>query len=107
MFDPALALVEPWLTFFSADPILRSLQGGLLLLGSLVIFLIFFTLRDVLLRTESLIYQLFCLLLVTVLPGVGFLLYVLIRPARTLRERETEKMLKELLTKKRSKPKKK
>ena len=63
----------------------------------MLVFLILFTLRDVLLRTRSFLYQIVCILLVAGLPFVGFLLYLLIRPARTLREREVYSMLQELL----------
>jgi hypothetical protein len=83
--------------FISSDPLLRAIQGGLLLLGALDLFLLFWTLRDVLVRTRSFVYQSFCILLVAGLPFVGFLCYLLIRPARTVKDREIEKMLKAVL----------
>lgn len=67
------------------------------MVGLFAIFLVFFTTRDVILRTHSFLYMLFSILLVALLPGVGFLLYLLIRPARTIKERELEKMLKDIL----------
>ncbi len=95
--------IDPWLLFLADDPMLRLLQGGLVLLGFLVIFLVFFTTRDILLRTQSFTYMFLSILLVAALPIVGFLLYVIVRPARTLKEREVEAMLRELLTKKKGK----
>lgn len=95
--------IQPWLLFLADDPMLRLLQGGLVLLGFLVVFLVFFTTRDILLRTQSFTYMFLCILLVASLPIVGFFVYVLIRPARTLKERAMEEMVKELLTKKKGK----
>lgn len=100
------SFLEPWLLFLSDDPLLRLLQAGMLLLGSLVIFLVFYATRDILLRTNSFIYTFISIVLVAALPIVGFMLYLLIRPARTLKERELEAMLKELTDKGGSKQKK-
>lgn len=81
---------DPFLLFLSSDPLLRAAQGGLLAVGFIVIFLVFYVTRDILLRTHSFWYTAFCIVLTALLPGVGFLLYLLIRPARTIRERELE-----------------
>lgn len=96
------SLVEPWLLFLAADPVLRLLQLLMLATGVLVIFLVFYTTRDVLLRSQSFTFMLFSIIVVAVLPLVGFCLYVLIRPARTLKERELEEMLLVLTAKKTS-----
>lgn len=106
---PALAsFLEPWLLFLADDPLLRMMQIGMLLLGSVVIFLVFYTTRDILLRTHSFFYMFFSIVLVAALPVLGFFLYLLIRPARTIKQRETEKMLKQILgrlsSKEKSKP---
>lgn len=79
--------LEPWLLFLADDPMLRALQGGLLLLGFLVIFTVFFATRDILLRTQSFLLMFFCIILVAFLPIVGFFLYLLIRPSQTIAER--------------------
>lgn len=92
--DPFL---QPVLLFLADDPMLRFLQGGMLLGGVVVVFLVFYTTRDILLRTNSFWYTLFCILLVATLPVVGFFIYLLIRPARTTKEREVEGMLKEVV----------
>lgn len=101
----AQSLLEPWLLFLADDPILRGMQVGMLLLGSIVIFLVFFTTRDILLRTHSFWYMFASIVLVALLPVVGFFLYLLIRPARTIKEREVEEMLQTLVQKKQSKKK--
>lgn len=87
---------DPFLLFLSADPLLRMMQGGLLFTGFVVIFLVFFVTRDILLRTHSFWYTALSIVLTAVLPGIGFLLYLLIRPARTIREREQEALLRSL-----------
>lgn len=90
--------LKPWLVFMAEDPALRLIQGAMLLVGILVIFLVFYTTRDILLRTHSFFYMFISILLVAALPVVGFFLYLLIRPARTIKEREIEMMLIELVS---------
>jgi len=90
-------MLDPWLVFLAEDTLLRSLQLGMLSVGLLVVFLVFYTTRDIILRTQSFWYMLFSIALVSALPVVGFLTYLLIRPARTIKEREAEKMLRALL----------
>ncbi len=96
------AIILPMLTvplpsflssLFSDDPQLRFFQIMLTILGFFFLYLLLFTLRDILLRTRSFLYQLASIVLVAFLPGVGFLFYLLIRPARTLKEREMEAMV--------------
>ncbi len=87
---------KPWLIFIAEDPALRIVQGAMLLSGIVVIFLVFYTTRDILLRTHSFFYMFFSIVLVALLPIVGFFLYLLIRPARTIKEREVEHMLLQL-----------
>lgn len=86
MFDQ---LIKP----FGGQPWLAPVLG---MIGIVLVFLIFFTTRDILLRTHSLLGQLLCILLVALLPGVGFLLYLIVRPARTILQRETDHMVREL-----------
>ena len=86
-------LLEPWLLFLAEDPSLRLLQMGMLFIGIIVIFLVFYTTRDILLRTNSFWYMFVSIIFVAFIPVIGFFLYLLLRPARTLRERELEKML--------------
>lgn len=93
----ALALSFAPLTQYIMDnPGLRFAQGGLILFAILILFLLFFALRDILLRTHSFWYQFCCIVIVTLLPVVGFFIYILIRPARTVKERELEAMIVKL-----------
>ena len=98
-----LEYIDPWLSFLAADPPLRILQLTMIILVSIGIFLVFYATRDIMLRTHSILYTIPCILLVAFVPLVGFLLYLLIRPARTIKEREMYAMLSELS----AKPKKK
>lgn len=77
------------------DPVM-ILQGAVLSGAFLLLFLLLFTLRDILLRTHSFWFQALCVLLTGALPIAGFLVYLLIRPARTLRERELEEMVRDM-----------
>jgi|CXWL01.1.fsa_nt_gi branched-subunit amino acid ABC-type transport system permease component len=85
--------LSPLTEYFMDNPGLHFAQGGLILFAALVLFLLFFALRDILLRTHSFWYQFCCIVIVTLLPVVGFLIYLLIRPTRTIKERELEAML--------------
>jgi len=96
MSDFNIPLLDPWLVFLSDEPMLRILQIAMLVCGGLVVFLVFYTTRDILLRTRSFWYMLISIVLVAALPLFGFLIYLLIRPARTIREREVEEMLMQL-----------
>jgi len=91
--------LENAFSFLSADPVARAMQIGLGAAGILAVYLLFYTARDILLRTRSLLAQMACILLVAALPVAGFFLYLLVRPARTVKEREVERMLKEVLRK--------
>lgn len=90
------AFLDPWLLFLADDPALRLLQGGMLFLGIIVIFLVFYTTRDVLLRSQSLLFMAFSIVLVALVPVIGFLLYVLVRPSKTLAEKDLVYALEEL-----------
>lgn len=88
------------LTFLSDNPMLRLSQVALLALAVVAVFLVFFTTRDVILRSRSFFFQFLAIMLTALLPVIGFFIYLLIRPSRTLKEREVEAMLKEVLEKK-------
>lgn len=97
MLNQIQSFLSPWLLFLAEDPALRLLQGGMLLVGLVLIFLVFFTTRDILLRTHSFWYMFFSIVLVAAFPAAGFLLYLLIRPPSTIKEREMEELLTELV----------
>lgn len=85
------------LSFFAEDPVFRMMQAGLLLFGLFDVFLLFWTLRDALTRSQSMLFQMFALLTVFALPFAGFLLYLLIRPSSTLHERAVAAMVQRVL----------
>ncbi len=89
-----------WLIILAQDPIVRSVQAGLICLTGVHIYVIFYVLRDVLLRCRSVTLQLVYLVLVAVLPGLGFLLYILVRPAQTHYERRLLSLLEHSLLRK-------
>jgi hypothetical protein len=81
------AFLDSAFTFVGEDPVLRGIQALLAFGAFTLVFLIFYATRDILLRTRSLTAQLGCVLLVALFPVVGFFLYLLLRPARTVAER--------------------
>lgn len=80
-------------TLFALFPALDANQIAVYVAAFFLVYFLFFAMRDIFLRTHSSLYQIACILLVALLPVVGFLLYFLIRPARTIKEREMEQML--------------
>lgn len=90
-------LQTTFLSFFADDPMFRLMQGGLFILGLLDIFLLFWTLRDALNRSQSMVFQMFALVIVFAMPFVGVLLYLLIRPSSTLHERAIAAMVEKVL----------
>lgn len=91
-----MPFLSAFLGLFAQDPTVRMMQMLLLLLATVDVFFVFFTTRDILLRTRSFFYQFFSIVLVAGLPGLGFLIYLLIRPARTIRQRETDLLVREM-----------
>lgn len=65
--------------------------------GVLLVYLVLFATRDILSRTHSFVAQIGAIILVSVLPVVGFLLYLLIRPSTTNRQRKLERDVHEIL----------
>ncbi len=74
-------------------PALDANQIAVFAISFFLVYFLFFVMRDVFLRTHSSLYQIACILIVALLPVIGFLLYFLIRPARTIKEREMERLL--------------
>lgn len=72
----------------AADPAAQLLQVTVLLIAPLLLFLLFWTLKDVMQRSRSFWVQSGSILLVTVIPFYGFLAYLLFRPTQTLKEKE-------------------
>ena len=80
--------------FSSYDP----QQVIIVVAAVILLYLLFFTLRDILLRTHSALYQIVSVLIVAFLPVFGFFLYLLIRPARTIKERELEGLVRSVVS---------
>ncbi len=91
MFESASA-------FLAFDPIALAVQIMVAAGVLIVVFLVLFTTRDILLRTHSFLLQTFCILLVALLPIVGFFTYLLIRPPRTIAERAMHRDILALLS---------
>lgn len=85
------------INFLASDPQLRLLQFLLLSVAGASVYLVLFTTRDSILRSNSFWFQFFSIALVAVLPIVGFLLYLLIRPSRTLKDKEMEEVMQYIL----------
>jgi len=92
-------MLESASAFLASDPAVLAVQA--LMAGSafIVVFLVLFTTRDILFRTNSFLLQTFCILLTAVLPIVGFFIYLLIRPPRTIAERAMHRDIIALMTK--------
>ena len=84
------SFLSSWSSFFSSNPTLFLLQILMLTAAVVLVFLVLFTLRDVLLRTHSFLFQVFSILLVAALPFFGFFLYLILRPSRTNAQRLME-----------------
>ncbi len=84
----------------SDSPLIRWIQVAIIVAVLLDVFLVFYVMRDVLLRTHSFAIQVMSVLLAGVFPIVGFLVYLLVRPSRTLKEKEMEDLLHRLLEQK-------
>jgi hypothetical protein len=84
----------------SDSPAIRAIQVAIVLVVLFDVYLIFYVVRDVLLRTQNLFVQILCIFLPVVFPVIGFLAYLLLRPSRTLKEREMEQLLHQLLEQK-------
>lgn len=89
----SLPTLDTLLAVLSDDPAARVFQLSILCFGVLSVYLLFYTTRDVIIRSSSIPFQLFSIVLVALLPVVGFFLYLLFRPSRTVAERETMEML--------------
>lgn len=93
--SPALTSAS---AFLAADPAVLFMQMVAVIGATLVVFLVLFATRDVMLRSHSFLFQIFCILLTALLPVFGFLVYLLIRPPRTIAERRLEHRVSDILS---------
>lgn len=85
MFDQLITLVQSPFFYF-------TLKGLLIYLGALWLFIVLFVGRDIIHRTNNIFFQIAVILLNMVLPIFGLLLYLIIRPSKTLLEQYSEEM---------------
>ncbi|MBI3618728.1 hypothetical protein HY213_01695 [Candidatus Peregrinibacteria bacterium] len=86
-----------WFPLLSASADLRFVSLMLLGFSFLAVFFVLFTARDILLRTHLFLLQACSILLVALFPIGGFLVYLLIRPPRTIKDRAMEDLVCDLL----------
>ena len=94
---PFSTTIDALLGVLSDDPAARVFQLSVLGLGVFSVYLLFYTTRDVLIRSSSIPLQLFSIFLVALLPVVGFFLYLLFRPSQTIAERGVMHLLRILV----------
>ncbi|MEQ1849423.1 MAG: hypothetical protein ABL890_02430 [Candidatus Peribacteraceae bacterium] len=84
--------------FFSADdPVIFALQVAAVCASVIVVYSVLFVTRDVILRSQSVLFQVFSILVTAALPVAGFFLYLLMRPATTNADRALRKDITEML----------
>jgi hypothetical protein len=81
-----------WLNLVTS-PSLKTLQLAIVTyVGLLWLSIVIWVTRDAISRTNSLIFQVFAILLNIVFPLLGILLYLIIRPGKTVLERYYEEL---------------
>jgi hypothetical protein len=84
---------------FSESPIIDwGIKGILIYAGVLWLSLIIWVARDCIERSNSLIFQVFSILLNIALPVFGLIIYLIMRPSKTLMERYYEDLEYKLIT---------
>lgn len=68
------------------------IKGSLIYLGVLWFAIVIWVGRDIINRTNNILFQVFVILLNVVLPVFGLILYLIIRPSKTLLEKYYEEM---------------
>ncbi len=78
------------IAFFSSPILGLILKGLVVYLGILWFALVIYVARDIIQRTDNVLFQILVILLNIVLPVFGLLLYLIIRPGKTLLEKYYE-----------------
>jgi len=68
------------------------IKGSLIYLGVLWLAIVIWVGRDIINRTNNILFQVFVILLNVVLPVFGLILYLIIRPSKTLLEKYYEEL---------------
>lgn len=92
-----LPFVDSLLQSLSVNPTFVLTQVAMFSVAIFLVFLVLFTTRDVIVRSRSFLFQLFSIVLVAALPVVGFLVYILVRPSSTERERVLEANVQQIM----------
>lgn len=79
-------------TFFAGNTFDVMVQGILVYLAAFWIALIIWVTRDIIHRTNSILFQIFSITLNIFLPVFGLIIYLIIRPSKTLWERYYEEV---------------
>ncbi len=91
-------MLENASAFLAADPSVLALQILMMSCAFLIVYAVLFVTRDVILRSHSFLFQVFAILLSAV-PVIGILVYLLIRPSTTLFERALFRTITDVQTK--------
>lgn len=73
------------------------MQIAAVIASGIVLYTVLYTTRDIVLRSTSTLAQVGAILLVAALPIVGFALYFLLRPSRTLFEKSLRRDITEMI----------
>lgn len=93
-----MELIDQFTSFFSSPLFGWILKGGLMYLGVLWFSMVLWVTRDVINRSNSVIFQTLVILTNLALPVFGLLLYLIIRPTKTLTEKYYEELEYHFLT---------
>lgn len=88
-------MLENVSAFLVTDPRILFLQIVMVTSAFLIVYFVLFVTRDVIVRSQSFFFQIFCIILSSV-PLIGFLIYLLIRPSTTIFERHLAKNVADL-----------
>lgn len=84
---------------FIASPSFQNLQlAAIVYVGLLWLSIIIWVTRDIIHRSESLIFQVFSILINIAFPILGVLIYLIIRPTKTMVEKYYEELENHFIT---------
>ncbi len=97
MFSNSVGVIEKGFTLISAEHLVLL---GIIYLGVLWIALIIWVTKDITNRTHNLVFQICSILLIVIFtPLFGLLLYLILRPTKTLMDRYVEELIEEEILK--------
>lgn len=96
MFDKVLEIYQPIHDFFNSMWVQIIIKGFLIYFFLIWIALIIWVTKDIVNRSKNIFVQVFSILLVTLLNIFGLILYLIIRPSKTLKQRYIEEIEKKM-----------